>query len=141
MTKSYFRQDVGNVRLVERREGEAFLAKMIQRRAYMYQGSFVYDEKTVMELVGHLYRERIAVLRIEQRDIDAVKQFAPRVLHHKYQNALPLLRNERQHGVVEVLCSVKTLGRYFMLWPRPLFKVAICDLERLISSAVLMRTF
>jgi len=27
-------------------------------------------------------------------------------------------------------CSVKACGRYLMLWPRPLFKVAICDLER-----------
>jgi hypothetical protein len=27
-------------------------------------------------------------------------------------------------------CSVNAYGRYLMFWPRPLFKLAICDLER-----------
>ena len=48
----------------------------------------------------------------------------------------PLLPKERKtlHVPLQTgqntTCSVKTLGRYLMLWPRPLFKVAICDLER-----------
>jgi len=33
-------------------------------------------------------------------------------------------------------CSVKTFGRYLRCWPRPAFKVAICDLKELVSSAV-----
>ena len=30
-------------------------------------------------------------------------------------------------------CSVKAIGRYFKLCPRPLFKVAICDIKWLVS--------
>jgi hypothetical protein len=33
-------------------------------------------------------------------------------------------------------CSVKAKGRYLMFWPRPVFKVANCDLERSASSGV-----
>lgn len=32
-------------------------------------------------------------------------------------------------------CSVKTYGKYLRRWPRPVFKVAICDLKELVSSA------
>jgi hypothetical protein len=31
-------------------------------------------------------------------------------------------------------CSVKTYGNYLRCWPRPVFKVAICDLKDLVSS-------
>jgi hypothetical protein len=33
-------------------------------------------------------------------------------------------------------CSVTAKGRYFRCWPRPVFKVANCDLEDAHSSAV-----
>jgi hypothetical protein len=33
-------------------------------------------------------------------------------------------------------CSVKTYGAYLRCWPRPVFKVANCDLKELVSSAV-----
>ena len=32
-------------------------------------------------------------------------------------------------------CSVKTYGKYLRSWPRPVFKVANCDLKELVSSA------
>jgi hypothetical protein len=32
-------------------------------------------------------------------------------------------------------CSVKTYGKYLRRWPRPVFKLAICHLKELVSSA------
>jgi len=32
-------------------------------------------------------------------------------------------------------CSMKTYGKYLRRLPRPVFKVAICDLKELVSSA------
>ena len=75
---------------------------MIQRCADMYQGRFVYDKETVVELVGHLYRERIAVLRIELLDIDIVKQFAARIFDNDNFNTFSFLCDERQNGIGKI---------------------------------------
>ena len=68
---------------------------MNQRRAVDYQ-------ETVVELVGRLDRERVAVLRVEPRHVNGMKQLVPRILHYEDRHALPLLRNERKNTVCEV---------------------------------------
>ena len=47
-------------------------------------------------------RERVAVLRVEPRDIDRMEKVPALVLHYENRHARPLLRDERQHGVVEI---------------------------------------
>ena len=89
----------------------------------MDERCFVDDEKTVVELVGHLDRERVAVLRVEPRHIDIVKQSVPRVLHHENRHALTLLRDERQNAIRKIRVDDDKLA------PRLLFKVTICDLK------------
>ena len=54
-----------------------------------------------MELVRVLDRERIAVLRIEGGHIGGVEQFAFRISYDRDGNAMPLLRNQRQHRIGE----------------------------------------
>ena len=95
-------KDVGDVGLVERREREALLAKVVQRRADVDQCRPVDDKKTVVKLVGDLDHERAAVLRVEPLNVDVMEKPAPRILHHENRYALPLLRDERQYAVREV---------------------------------------
>ena len=57
-----FGDDVGNVGLVERRKCEALLAEMVQGSADMNQRRAVDYQEAVVELVGHLDCERVAVL-------------------------------------------------------------------------------
>ena len=95
-------KDVGDVGLVERREREALLAEVVQRRADVDQGRLVDDKKTVVEAVRHPDRKRAAVLRIEPLNDDVMEKPAPRILHHENRYALPLLRDERQYAVREV---------------------------------------
>ena len=60
-----------------------------------------------MELVRVLHRERIGVLRIEGGHIGGVEQFAFRVPHNRDGNALPLLRNQRQHRIGEIVEKIR----------------------------------
>ena len=68
----------------------------------MYQGSFVDNEKTVMELWRLLDRERVVVLRVELRHVNRMKKVLAHVLHNDNRNTLPLLCDERQHRIVEI---------------------------------------
>ena len=49
----------------------------------MNQRRLVNDQKSVMEHVGGLDRERVGVLRVELRHIDGMKQLVTRILHRK----------------------------------------------------------
>ncbi len=48
---SYLRQDVGDIGLVKRRERKAFLAEVVEGRAYMDECRLVDDEEAVVEVV------------------------------------------------------------------------------------------
>lgn len=62
---SDLRQNVRNVGLVQRREGEAPLAEVVQRRPDVDQDGSVENQEPVVEPVRGLHGERIAELRVE----------------------------------------------------------------------------
>ena len=68
----------------------------------MNQHGLVDDQESVVELVRGLDRKRVAVLGVEGGDIGGMQKVLPQILDHQYRNALPLLRDERQNGVVKV---------------------------------------
>jgi len=62
------------------------------------------------------------------------EQSGPTDLKHPILNASHC--DVRTVAAMIAPCSVKTFGRYLRCWPRPAFKVAMCDLKELVSSAV-----
>ena len=66
-TASYLCDDVRDVGPVEGRESEALLAEVVQRCANMDQRHAVDYQEAVVEPVGDLDRQRVAVLRVEPR--------------------------------------------------------------------------
>ena len=91
----YLRQNVRDVGLVERSEREAALSEEIERCPNMDENRFVDDEEPIVELVRLLDRERVAMLRIELRDIYGMEEVLAVVLHNEHRHAWALLRDER----------------------------------------------